>query len=100
MNEVKFKRALVDNGLSVNLMSYQTFKATRIPKRKLVPHSVPLTTFASSSFSTKVHVNVDFQVGPLRAPTKFYVIDADVSYHILLGRPWIHRNYVVPCTLH
>ena len=100
VNGVKFKQALVDNGSSVNLMSYQTFKATGIPEKKLVPHNVPLTTFASSSFSTKGHVNVDLQVGPLRAPTKFYVIDADVSYHILLGRLWIHKNYVVPSTLH
>ena len=90
----------MDNGSSVNLMSYQTFKATSIPEKKLVPHNVPLTTFASSSFSTKGHVNVDLQVGPLRAPTKFFVMDADVSYHILLGRPWIQRNYVVPSTLH
>ena len=28
------------------------------------------------------------------------MIEADVSYHILLGRPWIHRNYAVPSTLH
>ena len=99
VNGVKFKRALVGNGSLVNLMSYQTFKAVGIPEKRLVPHSVPLTTFASSSFTTKCHVNVDLQVGPLRAPTKFYVIEADVSYCILLGRPWIYRNYAIPSTL-
>ena len=81
-------------------MSYQTFKADGIPEKRLVPHNVPLTIFASSSFNTKGHINVDLQVGLLRAPTKFYVIEADVSYHILLGRPWIHRNYAIPSTLH
>ena len=59
VNGVNFKRALVDNGLSVNLTSYQTFKATGIPKKKLVSHNVPSTTFASSSFTTKGYVNVD-----------------------------------------
>ena len=29
-----------------------------------------------------------------------YVIDADTSYNSLLGRPWIHRNSIVPSTLH
>jgi len=29
-----------------------------------------------------------------------YVIDADTSYNFLLGRPWIHRNSIIPSTLH
>ena len=29
-----------------------------------------------------------------------YVIDADTSYIMVLGRPWIHRNAIVPSTLH
>jgi len=29
-----------------------------------------------------------------------YVIDADTSYNLLLGRPWIHANWIVPSTLH
>ncbi|KAJ4972338.1 hypothetical protein NE237_005437 [Protea cynaroides] len=30
----------------------------------------------------------------------YYVIETDTSYNLLLGRPWIHRNLVVPSTLH
>ena len=29
-----------------------------------------------------------------------HVIDARTTYNILLGRPWIHENMVVPSTLH
>ena len=29
-----------------------------------------------------------------------YVINVDTSYNLLLGRPWIHRNSIVPSTLH
>ena len=29
-----------------------------------------------------------------------YVIDTDTSYNLLLGRLWIHRNAIVPSTLH
>src|SRR5436190_23929719 len=25
---------------------------------------------------------------------------ANTSYHLLLGRPWIHKNHIVPSTLH
>ena len=28
------------------------------------------------------------------------MIDADTSYNLLLGRPWIHCNSIVPSTLH
>jgi len=28
------------------------------------------------------------------------VINADTSYNLLLGWPWIHRNSVIPLTLH
>ena len=28
------------------------------------------------------------------------MIDVDTSYNLLLGRPWIHRNSIVPSTLH
>ncbi|KAG9447596.1 hypothetical protein H6P81_013724 [Aristolochia fimbriata] len=30
----------------------------------------------------------------------FHVIDARTSYNILLGRPWLHNNKVVPSTFH
>jgi len=29
-----------------------------------------------------------------------YVINADTSYNLLLGRPWIHANWIVSSTLH
>ena len=31
---------------------------------------------------------------------KFHVINTDASYRALLGRPWLHENYVVPSTLY
>jgi hypothetical protein len=38
--------------------------------------------------------------GSLKAPIKFYVIDAETSYRALLGRPWLHNNHIIPFTLH
>ena len=31
---------------------------------------------------------------------KFHVINTDISYRALLGKPWLRLNYVVPSTLH
>src|SRR5256886_17006856 len=40
------------------------------------------------------------QIGDLKMEVIVYVIDADTSYNLLLGRPWIHRNHIVPSTLY
>src|SRR3954463_13266587 len=40
------------------------------------------------------------QIGDLKTKVTVYVIDADTSYNLLLGRPWIHRIHIVPSTLH
>src|SRR3954464_12712944 len=41
-----------------------------------------------------------FQIRDLKSKVTVYVIDADTSYNLLLGRPWIHKNHIVPSTLH
>src|SRR3954466_11222491 len=40
------------------------------------------------------------QIGDLKTEVTVYVIDADTSYNLLLGRSWMHRNHIVPSTLH
>ena len=40
------------------------------------------------------------RVGPIVALTRFHVINAKVSYHVLLGCPWIHKHRLIPSTYH
>ena len=40
------------------------------------------------------------RVGPIVALTRFYVINAKVSYHVLLGRSWLHKHRLIPSTYH
>jgi len=40
------------------------------------------------------------RIGDLKSEGTRYVIDADMLYNLLLGRPWIHANWIVPSTLH
>jgi len=41
-----------------------------------------------------------YRIGDLKSEVTCYVIDADTSYNLLLRRPWIHANWIVPSTLH
>lgn len=38
--------------------------------------------------------------GELYTEAKIHVIDADTSFRVLLGRPWIHEYGIVPSTMH
>ena len=40
------------------------------------------------------------QIRDLMSAVTCYIIDADTSYDLLLGRLWIHKNHVVPSMLH
>ena len=34
------------------------------------------------------------------ALTRFHVINAEVSYHVLLGHPWLHKHRLISSTYH
>ena len=99
-NELGVRRALVDNGASVNLMPQSIFKALPHGQDRLIPHEVTLSGFDSNKSKTMGHIMVDLKVGPIRGPTRFHVLEEETSYHLLLGRPWIHAHNCVPSTLH
>lgn len=45
-------------------------------------------------------IRLKCQLADLKSEITCYVIDNDTSYNLLLGRPWIQGNFVVPSTLH
>ena len=65
VNELGVKRALVDNGASVNLMPKSVFAALPRGQERLTLHEVTLSGFASNKSKTIGHIVVDLKVGPL-----------------------------------
>jgi len=45
-------------------------------------------------------IKLKCHIGDLKSEVTCYVIDTDMSYNLLLGRPWIHHNSFVPSTFH
>ncbi|GAV61786.1 hypothetical protein CFOL_v3_05312 [Cephalotus follicularis] len=95
-----FKHALVDNDASMNLRSYQTFKAIGILERWLVRQSLNVSGFDAVTLQTLGHVSIDLKVNKIRWPIIFHFIDALATYNVILGRSWIHDNKAIPLTLH
>jgi hypothetical protein len=49
---------------------------------------------------TRGHIQLVLKVGLIVALTQFHVVDSVVPYHILLGRPWLHKHQLIPSTYH
>ena len=49
---------------------------------------------------TKGHIQLVLKVGPIVALTQFHVVDSVVLFHILLGRPWLHKHQLVSSRYH
>ena len=46
------------------------------------------------------HIQLWLKVGPIASLARFHVVRTKVSYHVLLGRPWLYKHRLVPSTYH
>ncbi|XP_059635502.1 uncharacterized protein LOC132277678 [Cornus florida] len=100
LNGREFQHAFLDNGSSINIMPWATFQKASLLQDRLVKEAIEVYGFGNESHQTLGSVNVDLAVGRFRAPTKFHVVKADTSYHVLLGWAWMHRFGIVASTYH
>ena len=49
---------------------------------------------------TTGHIRQWLKVGLIASLSQFHVVKIEVSYHILLGRPWLHKHRLIPSTYH
>ncbi|XP_075665283.1 uncharacterized protein LOC142634937 [Castanea sativa] len=100
INQIPIKRALMDTGASVNLVPLSTLQAAGILERKIQWCPMEVTGFGGSGEYTAGHIQLWLKVGPIASLARFHVVKMGVSYHVLLGRPWLHKYRLVPSTYH
>src|SRR4051812_15674715 len=71
-----------------------------IPAHRLSATNTNIFGFNANSTQPMGKITLQCQIGDLKTEVTVYVIDTDTSYNLLLGRSWIHRNHIVPSTLH
>ena len=59
-----------------------------------------VTGFGERGEYTAGHIHLWLKVGPIASLARFHVVRMEVSYHVLLGRPWLHKHRLVPSTYH
>ena len=100
INQIFIKKALIDISASVNLISLGTLQAIGISERKIQGCLMELTGFRGRGEYTTGHIQLWLKVEPIASLARFYVVKIKVSYHILLGRLWLHKHWLIPLTYH
>ncbi|KAM1201783.1 hypothetical protein ACFX2J_017829 [Malus domestica] len=100
VREHKVNRMLVDGGSAINIMPKSTMTTIGIKADELSLSHLLIQGFNQGGQKAMGMIRVEMTIGELKSSTIFHVIDARTSYGLLLGRPWIHANGVVPSTLH
>ena len=100
INGVQIRRALVDTGASLNFIALSILEAVGLDDRRILGAPMEITGFGGSVESTEGYVQLALRIGPIVALTRFHIINAEVSYHVLLGRPWLNKYRFIPSTYH
>ena len=92
INQIPIKRALVDTGASINRIPLSTLHVAGISEKKIQGCPMEVTGFGGRGEYTAGHIQLWLKVGPIASLARFHVMRTEVSYHVLLGRPWLHKH--------
>ncbi|XP_009774195.2 uncharacterized protein [Nicotiana sylvestris] len=99
MNKTQVKRVLVDPASSANIIRPRVVEQLGL-QDQIMPAARVLNGFNMASETTKGDIMLPVNVARTIQEKKFHVIEGDMRYNVLLGRPWIHNMRAVPSTLH
>ncbi|XP_070017255.1 uncharacterized protein [Nicotiana sylvestris] len=99
LNKVQVKRVLMDPGSSANIIRSRVVEQLGMLDQ-VIPVFWALNGFNMASETMKGEIILLFNVAGTIQDTGFHVIEGDMRYNALLGRPWIHSMRAVPSTLH
>ena len=96
----RVSRILIEDGFAVNIMPKGIMRYLGISMEELSKSRLVVQGFNQEGQRAIGMIWLDVTIDELKARPLFHVINPKTSYNLLLGRPWIHGNCVVPFTLH
>ena len=100
INQIPINRALVDTSASINLIPLSTLQAVGISERKIQGCPMEVTKFGGRGEYNAGLIQLWLKVGPIASLARFHMVKTEVSYHVLLRRPWLHKHRLVPSNYH
>ncbi|KAL4615632.1 hypothetical protein ACB092_07G140800 [Castanea dentata] len=98
--EQKIDRILIDGGSTINILPKMTMRRLGLAMEELSHNRLVIQGFNQGGQHAIDVIHLELIIGELTSNVLFHVIDAKTTYNMLLGRPWIHGNGIVPSTLH
>ncbi|KAK4566285.1 hypothetical protein RGQ29_002502 [Quercus rubra] len=98
--EQKIDRILIDGGSAVNILPKMTMRRLGLTMEELSHSRLVIQGFNQGGQRAIGMIHLELIIGELISNVLFHVIDAKTTYNMLLGRPWIYGNGIVPSTLH
>jgi len=98
------KKVLIDQGSSIDILYWTTYQKLQLPPTAMVPYDEPIYGFSKEKVSTRGYIDLHIIFGEgTQTKTihiRFLVVDAPISYNVLLGRPSLNTLGVVVSTPH
>nr|XP_016487190.1 PREDICTED: uncharacterized protein LOC107807344 [Nicotiana tabacum] len=89
---------LIDSGSLANIIRSRVVEQLGL-KDQIVPAIGVFKGFNMACETTKRDITLSVNTVGTIQETTIYVIEGDMSYNALLGRPWVHNMRAVPSTL-
>ncbi|XP_070039355.1 uncharacterized protein [Nicotiana tomentosiformis] len=99
VNKIQVKYVLIDPGSSTNIIRSRIVEQLGLQDQIMSAARV-LNGFNMASEITKGEIILLVNIAGTIQETKFHMIEGDMRYNTLFGRPWIHNMRAVPSTLH
>ena len=94
------KRALVDTRACTNVILASSLKPMGVPKEKIIPRPITIYGISTQQQDMLGYVNLEVKVGHIKSKASFHVLDCAASYHVILGRAWLHAHKAVASNFH
>lgn len=95
------KYILIDGRASLKNCALNLIKALGYSKNVMDPKKkINIKAYDEEEHCSKWIVVLPIKIGPVERDTLCQVLDLNLSYNILLWRPWIHEMQAVPSTYH
>jgi len=82
----------VDLGSTLSIIPKRLLYFLGMLLNRLSATIIMINSFHAGSSHPMELIRLRYQIGDLKLKVTCYVIDADMSYNLLLGQPWIHAN--------
>ena len=97
-------KTLVDQGSSVDILYWKTFKAMRISMEEMMPYDDHVVSFSRERVGTKVYIELyttfDHDKANKILRIRYLVIKTNTSYNVLLGRSSFNKLGAIVSTPH